>query len=130
MSSHPTLIPSGAATLEGDLVVPPAARGLVVFAHGSGSNRFSARNRYVAEHLRRSGLGTFLLDLLTTDEEAVDFRTRRLRFGASTGAAAALVAAARSGSGACRAGGHVHLHGTSPRGVAEGRPGWPRVTTT
>jgi dienelactone hydrolase len=111
-------------TLEGNLLLPDAARGVVVFAHGSGSSRFSSRNRYVAEVLRGAGLGTFLLDLLTREEEAIDERTRHLRFdidllaerlvatvewlrgqaqtaalpvgyfGASTGGGAALVAAA------------------------------------
>ncbi|HMJ32362.1 MAG TPA: dienelactone hydrolase family protein [Baekduia sp.] len=110
--------------LAGDLGVPPAARGVVVFAHGSGSGRFSPRNRAVARVLDEAGLATLLLDLLTAEEEAVDLRTRHLRFdvallgrrviasidwlaadpatgdldvgcfGASTGAAAALVAAA------------------------------------
>jgi len=111
--------------LAGDLALPQPARGVVVFAHGSGSSRFSPRNRYVAEALRQEGLGTLLLDLLTGDEEDVDARTAHLRFdvpllaerlvaaidwvhgvddardlsvgcfGASTGAAAALSAAAR-----------------------------------
>ena len=106
--------------LEGDLIVPHGARGVVLFAHGSGSSRFSSRNRYVAEVLREGGLGTLLIDLLTPAEEAVDDRTRALRFdidmlagrlvattkwlamqrlrvglfGASTGGGAALVAAA------------------------------------
>jgi putative phosphoribosyl transferase len=108
----------------GDLSIPAGARGVVVFAHGSGSSRFSSRNRFVAGVLQEAGLATLLLDLLTPDEEAVDFNTRRLRFdisllagrlmqatewlrihsqtsglpvgyfGASTGAAAALVASA------------------------------------
>ncbi|MFZ9888996.1 MAG: dienelactone hydrolase family protein [Myxococcota bacterium] len=111
-------------TLEGALCVPPRARGLVVFVHGSGSSRHSARNRAVAGVLQAGGLATLLFDLLTPDEEAVDTVTRHLRFdiellstrvvavvdqlcrrsettglalglfGASTGAAAALVAAA------------------------------------
>lgn len=110
--------------LEGDLVVPDGALGVVAFAHGSGSGRHSPRNRAVAASLNRGGLGTLLLDLLTPEEEAEDVRTRELRFdvpllsgrlqeavdwlagerrtaglpvgcfGASTGAAAALVAAA------------------------------------
>jgi putative phosphoribosyl transferase len=110
--------------LAGDLVVPDAAHGVVLFAHGSGSSRHSPRNREVAEGLQRSGLGTLLMDLLTPDEERIDLRTRELRFdipllaqrltaavdwldadpstvglpvgtfGASTGAAAALIAAA------------------------------------
>jgi putative phosphoribosyl transferase len=111
--------------LSGDLVVPPEAAGIVLFAHGSGSSRYSPRNRYVARVLQRGGLGTLLLDLLTAAEEQVDLRTRHLRFdigllarrlgeasdwlqqesptrrlplgyfGASTGAAAALVAATK-----------------------------------
>ena len=108
--------------LAGDLVVPRRAAGLVVFAHGSGSSRHSSRNRAVAEVLQRRGFGTLLLDLLTADEEQIDLRTRELRFdvpllagrlvaamdwsqgdvglpvglfGASTGAAAALVGAAQ-----------------------------------
>jgi len=110
--------------LHGDLVVPGSAGGVVVFAHGSGSSRRSPRNRHVASLLNDGGLGTLLFDLLTEDEEAVDMRTGHLRFdidllasrlvrvlewmaqapearelsvgcfGASTGAAAALVAAA------------------------------------
>src|SRR5689334_15467153 len=106
--------------MTGDLVVPDAARGVVVFAHGSGSGRLSPRNRYVAEVLNKAGLGTLLFDLLTPEEEAdranvFDIallagrlleRTEELRgheeaaglpigyFGASTGAAAALWAAA------------------------------------
>jgi putative phosphoribosyl transferase len=117
-------IETGEATLHGDLIVPHGSRGLVVFAHGSGSSRHSERNRHVAEVLREHGLGTLLLDLLTPEEEYVDRHTRHLRFdirllarrvvgtldwlviqpelqhlpvglfGASTGAAAALVAAA------------------------------------
>lgn len=112
------------AALSGDLVVPDDARGVVLFAHGSGSSRRSPRNRHVAAILRQGGLATLLMDLLTPDEEAVDARTAHLRFdipflarrlvaatdwlrarpeaaalplgyfGASTGAAAALVAAA------------------------------------
>jgi putative phosphoribosyl transferase len=113
----------GAVTLDGDLATPPQATGMVLFAHGSGSSRHSPRNRRVAERLRRAGLGTLLMDLLTGDEEELDRRSRELRFdigllarrlvgaadwladrvgsamplglfGASTGAAAALVAAA------------------------------------
>jgi dienelactone hydrolase len=116
---------AGQAALEGALVVPADARGIVLFAHGSGSSRHSPRNTYVADELHDGGLGTLLLDLLTPSEEAVDLATRELRFdisllaerlvaaiewlssenatrdlplglfGASTGAAGALVAAAR-----------------------------------
>ena len=119
----PIRVPAGHVTLDGDLANPEAARGVVLFAHGSGSSRFSPRNRYVARVLREGGLATLLLDLLTREEEAIDVRsaqlrfdirllaerlvgatdwllqhpeTRRLRvgyFGASTGGGAALVAA-------------------------------------
>jgi dienelactone hydrolase len=118
-------IPAKSSTLDGDLVIPADARGLVIFAHGSGSSRKSTRNRYVASILNEAGLATLLMDLLTLDEEAEDLRTAQLRFdipwlaervlhatdfvsrdattadlplgyfGASTGAGAALVAAAR-----------------------------------
>lgn len=116
-------VTAGLAVLEGDLVLPRNARGVVLFAHGSGSSRHSPRNRQVARKLQREGLATLLVDLLTVEEERVDERTRDLRFdipllaqrlvgaidwlgaqtetrglsiglfGASTGAAAALVAA-------------------------------------
>lgn len=110
------------AVLEGSLEVPLGAEGVVVFAHGSGSSRHSPRNRFVAEHLRSNAIGTLLVDLLTLDEDAdpdrrfdIDLLARRLRdvaewlwttrspspplgfFGASTGAAAALRAAADLG---------------------------------
>jgi pimeloyl-ACP methyl ester carboxylesterase len=112
-------IDAAGVTLEGDLLVPAGAPGIVLFAHGSGSSRFSSRNRYVAQVLRDGGLGTLLIDLLTASEEAIDERTRHLRFdidllarrvvdaarwldtpsvglfGASTGGGAALVAAAQ-----------------------------------
>jgi dienelactone hydrolase len=117
-------IRAGVALLDGDLAIPERALGLVVFAHGSGSSRFSARNRMVAQALEDGGFATLLLDLLTQEEEAIDRGTREYRFdidrlghrvvaaidwasgesevsalpvacfGASTGAAAALVAAA------------------------------------
>jgi putative phosphoribosyl transferase len=117
-------LPAGGVTLEGDLVVPENAQGVVLFAHGSGSSRFSSRNRYVAAELNAAGLATLLVDLLTPQEEAVDQHTAHLRFdigmlaerlagaiawlgndsatanlslgifGASTGGGAALVAAA------------------------------------
>jgi putative phosphoribosyl transferase len=116
-------IAAGPAQLEGNLWVPANATGVVLFAHGSGSSRHSPRNRYVAEVLRQGGLATLLMDLLTAAEEREDARTARLRFdigllagrlagaidwlignpatshlriglfGASTGAAAALLAA-------------------------------------
>jgi dienelactone hydrolase len=114
-----------AATLDADLNLPHDACGLVLFAHGSGSSRFSPRNRHVARQLNDAGLATVLADLLTPAEEAADEDTRRLRFdigllterlvgltdwlgtqarlehlaighfGASTGAAAALAAASQ-----------------------------------
>lgn len=67
-------------TLEGDLVVPDGATGLVIFAHGSGSSRHSPRNRYVAEHLQRGKLATLLVDLLTHQEESIDEFTGQFRF--------------------------------------------------
>ena len=70
--SWPLRIPCGEVTLSGDLEIPPNAVGLVLFAHGSGSSRFSRRNRAVAGVLRASGVGTLLFDLLTEDEETVD----------------------------------------------------------
>ncbi|OBG17433.1 hydrolase [Mycolicibacterium celeriflavum] len=112
------------AELLGDLEAPSDAKGLVVFAHGTGRSRFSPRNRLVAQALRERGFATLLMDLLTDAEEQIDLRTRELRFdiglladrvlsaldrmrehdavrglpvglfGASTGAAAALIAAA------------------------------------
>jgi putative phosphoribosyl transferase len=117
-------LPCDAGTLDGDLSVPAGAVGIVIFAHGSGSSRFSTRNRAVAAAFQQRRLATLLLDLLTPDEEARDAVTRTFRFdipmlsdrlvaaidwalaepglqlpiglfGASTGAAAALVAAAR-----------------------------------
>jgi dienelactone hydrolase len=118
-------VPAGTAMLEGNLALPAGARGLVLFAHGSGSSRHSPRNRTVARFLRQGGLGTLLVDLLTAEEEQIDLRTRHLRFdigllaerlvaaidwlaaqddtadlavglfGSSTGAGAALVAAAQ-----------------------------------
>jgi len=73
-------IASGEATLHGDLRVPRAPAGLVLFAHGSGSSRKSVRNRFVAEILNDAGIATLLFDLLTEAEEAIDLRTRQLRF--------------------------------------------------
>ena len=120
-------IPSGDAWLYGDLAIPPGASGIVLFAHGSGSGRHSSRNRRVARHLQQAGVATLLFDLLTAEEEQRDLRTREHRFdiplltrrmqdatawtqaqdetrglpvgyfGASTGSAAALIAAARLG---------------------------------
>ncbi|WP_049923707.1 dienelactone hydrolase family protein [Halopiger djelfimassiliensis] len=114
-----TEIPVDGVTLEGELAVPPASSGLVVFAHGSGSSRHSPRNNFVAERLRERGLGTLLFDLLTEREDRdrenrfdIPLLTDRLvsttrwvrdrtdgrsvgYFGASTGAAAALRGAVR-----------------------------------
>src|SRR3979409_2706754 len=73
-------IPIGDARIEGDLVIPERARGAVLFAHGSGSSRFSPRNRYVADVLHRVGLATLLMDLRTPDEEQVDAVTAHFRF--------------------------------------------------
>jgi dienelactone hydrolase len=73
-------MPAAGVLIDGDLRVPERAAGLVVFAHGSGSSRFSRRNRQVAESLEARGFATLLLDLLTPQEEAVDVRTREFRF--------------------------------------------------
>ncbi|MGD2076678.1 MAG: alpha/beta hydrolase, partial [Gammaproteobacteria bacterium] len=73
-------VQAGEAALDGSLVLPEHAEGLVAFAHGSGSSRFSSRNRYVADVLHQAGLGTLLVDLLSADEDALDQRTRELRF--------------------------------------------------
>ena len=76
----PVLAPVDSLNLEGILSVPTAARGVVLFAHGSGSSRHSPRNRYVADTLNESGLATLLIDLLTEDEQEVDLQTAHLRF--------------------------------------------------
>jgi dienelactone hydrolase len=124
MQEREVRVSAGPVTLEGSLGIPNSVRGVVLFAHGSGSGRHSPRNRYVARVLREANLATLLIDLLTEDEEEVDLRTTRLRFdigllarrlvgatdwlvqnpdteqlrigyfGASTGAGATLVAAA------------------------------------
>lgn len=139
-------IDAGDVTLTGDLVLPEAAPGVVCFAHGSGSSRHSPRNRQVALTLQRAGLGTLLIDLLSEEEERVDRVTAELRFdipllgrrvtaavdrlaerpdtgslpvglfGASTGAAAALVAAAARAdrvSAVVSRGGRPDLAGTA-----------------
>jgi putative phosphoribosyl transferase len=126
-SAREVRIAAGEAWLYGDLVTPPGFAGLVLFAHGSGSGRHSSRNRQVAQRLQQAGIATLLFDLLTTQEEQVDLQTREHRFdiplltrrmqdatewvwsqpelhhapigyfGASTGSAAAIIAAARLG---------------------------------
>jgi putative phosphoribosyl transferase len=122
----PVMVRAHEAELEGYLSLPTDATGAVIFAHGSGSSRHSPRNRYVADLLNEGGLATLLIDLLTEDEQEVDLQTAQLRFdipfladrlvviaqwlshqpqaadfkfgyfGASTGAGAALVAAAET----------------------------------
>jgi putative phosphoribosyl transferase len=77
---HAVRLPADGVMLDGDLALPPGARGVVLFAHGSGSSRHSPRNRYVARVLREAGLGTLLMDLLTREEEALDSFTGQLRF--------------------------------------------------
>ena len=114
-------IPVGSVVVEGNLTVPSDAKGIVIFAHGSGSSRFSTRNRYVAKFLNAQKIGTLLFDLLTNEEDQADIETAEYRFnidllaerligatewlkkdpltknlcfgyfGASTGAAAALI---------------------------------------
>src|SRR5215212_598564 len=79
MKEREVRVSAGLVTLEGNLGIPNA-RGIVLFAHGSGSGRHSPRNCYVAEVLREAGLATLLIDLLTPEEEEVDLRTRHLRF--------------------------------------------------
>lgn len=120
-------IPSGGMQIQGDLIIPEGATGIVLFAHGSGSSRFSTRNQYVASVLRQRKLGTLLIDLLAEWESDVrtkvfdiellagrllsatawlqaDPYTKRLPigyFGASTGAAAALIAATKRKNDVC-----------------------------
>lgn len=152
ISHETVRIPAAGVSLEGDLAVPDRAGGLVLFAHGSGSSRHSPRNRYVAGELQAAGLGTLLVDLLTGEEEQVDIRTAELRFdiallagrlaavadwlsdreraaglrlglfGASTGAAAALVAAAarpETVHAVVSRGGRPDLAGDSLRAVSQ-----------
>jgi len=118
-------VPAGENNIHGDLTIPPEAKGIVLFAHGSGSSRLSPRNTQVALEINQAGIATLLIDLLTKYEEAVDVSTAEFRFdigllarrlmqatqwiiknqatetlaigyfGASTGAAAALIASAR-----------------------------------
>jgi putative phosphoribosyl transferase len=125
MEENVVKIPAGKATINGNLTVPPKAKGIVLFAHGSGSSRFSPRNTMVAREINKAGIATLLIDLLTEEEETKDEFTGKYRFdidllasrlvfatewlttdpntaklevgyfGASTGAAAALIAAAK-----------------------------------
>src|SRR6266581_1315477 len=73
-------IPAGHAMLDGNLTIPDQSKGLVLFAHGSGSSRHSPRNQFVARTLNDGGLATLLFDLLTLEEEAIDTYTREHRF--------------------------------------------------
>ena len=73
-------IPIGKVTIKGNLEVPEKALAIVVFAHGSGSSRFSPRNQFVAKELVKVGLATLLMDLLTEEEEKIDMQTAHLRF--------------------------------------------------
>src|SRR2546423_8715698 len=77
---RPVRIPIGSNVIQADLAVPAEPRGVIVFAHGSGSSRHSRRNRYVAGELHVRRFATLLLDLLTADEETIDLRTGHLRF--------------------------------------------------
>jgi len=78
--AHDVRIPSGAVVLDGELSIPQGGRGVVLFAHGSGSSRHSPRNQSVARVIREAGVGTLLFDLLTWEEEDIDIHTRHLRF--------------------------------------------------
>ncbi len=128
MKEQEVLIQVGENNLNGILSIPEKAKGIVLFAHGSGSGRLSPRNQFVAKKLQKAGLATLLMDLLTEEEDLIDERTRQFRFdiallaqrligcvewlekqketnglsvgyfGASTGAAAALMAASEQGS--------------------------------
>jgi len=150
MEQFVTSVRLGGIQLAADISLPDHARGLVLFAHGSGSSRHSPRNRHVAGVLNRGAIGTVLIDLLTPDEEAIDVETAELRFdipllgrrlvaitdwigeqpglnqlelgyfGASTGAAAALVAAAdrpRIVRAVVSRGGRTDLAGAALNGI-------------
>jgi dienelactone hydrolase len=150
--SRSLAIPATDVALDADVVVPESAQGVVLFAHGSGSSRHSPRNRLVANELDRAGLATVLADLLTPEEERFDAQTGQLRFdigklsrrvialvdwatryapiaglpvglfGASTGAAAALVAAAErpdTVAAVVSRGGRPDLAGDYLRAVAQ-----------
>jgi putative phosphoribosyl transferase len=77
---HTVRVAAGPVFLDGNLNLPEGARGIVLFAHGSGSSRLSSRNRYVAQLLNQAKLATLLVDLLTSEEEVVDLQTAQLRF--------------------------------------------------
>ncbi|MGY1726494.1 dienelactone hydrolase family protein [Geodermatophilus sp. SYSU D01062] len=114
----PVDVPAPGAVLAGDLAVPPAARGVVLFAHGSGSSRHSPRNRQVAAALQRAGWATLLLDLLTPAEEEVDDRTRELRFDVGLLAGRLTAALDRLGRAAVTAGLQPALFGASTGAAA------------
>ncbi len=97
-------IPGEAVTLQGSLRVPEPVAGVVVFAHGSGSGRHSPRNRFVADVLYRAGLGTLLLDLLTPDEEGVRANVFDIEWLAGRLTAATVWLGGRAGTAACRVG--------------------------
>ncbi|MBZ0289074.1 MAG: alpha/beta hydrolase, partial [Anaerolineae bacterium] len=80
MPDYSVQIPVDSVVLEGNLTIPVNSEGIVVFAHGSGSNRYSARNQMVAQTLTRSRIATLLVDLLTPDEDKLDRQTHHLRF--------------------------------------------------
>jgi len=150
MEQVTTVVPVGRVVLAADIFLPDRAKGLVLFAHGSGSSRHSPRNRHVADVLNHGAIGTVLIDLLTEEEEAIDVQTAELRFdipllgrrvagitdwigqtpvlknlelgyfGASTGAAAALVGAAERPEivkAVVSRGGRPDLAGSSLKGV-------------
>jgi len=150
MQQVASIVPIGEIELSADILVPDHAKGVVLFAHGSGSSRHSPRNRHVAEVLNRGSVGTILIDLLTEKEEAIDVQTAELRFdipllghrvaaitdwihrqpglknlvlgyfGASTGSAAALIAAAQRPKivkAVVSRGGRPDLAGSSLKGV-------------
>src|SRR5829696_2707531 len=80
MEEREVRVSAGPVALDGNLGIPDETRGIVLFAHGSGSGRHSPRNRHVAQALREAGLATLLIDLLTLEEEEVDLYTRHVRF--------------------------------------------------
>ncbi|MBW1604529.1 hydrolase [Streptomyces sp. JJ66] len=111
-------VADGAALLAGDLVVPRSARGIVLFAHGTGSSRHSPRNREVAARLQASGLGTLLMDLLTEIEEAADAASGEHRFDIGLLGRRVVVALDWLGARAATAGLPTHLFGASTGAAA------------